>query len=202
MIYFIIVTLIIAGDKFLKEYFRSSLRGKHRKEHFNQSGEGINRVNAMQDGWRRLSPGCRFLENKGGKVVSFLHIPKILKGISGAMLCFCAFVLGKERQKGRVSIAGIGYALLLGGGLSNFIDRMKKGSVTDYIRFPEFPVKKISNLVFNMSDFAILQEYSAFCFSGKSKRISTEKSKTLGKMSDNKEYFQKMVKNGFSMRNG
>ena len=34
-----------------------------------------------------------------------------------------------------------------------------------------------------------LQEYSAFCF-GKSKRISTEKSKTLGKMSDNKEYFQ------------
>ena len=46
-----------------------------------------------------------------------------------------------------------------------------------------------------------LQEYSAFCF-GKSKRISTEKSKTLGKMSDNKEYFQKMVKNGFSMRNG
>ena len=55
------------------------------------------------------------------------------------MLCFCAFVLGKERQKGRVSVAGLGYALLLGGGLSNFIDRMKKGSVTDYIRFPEFP---------------------------------------------------------------
>ena len=156
MIYFIIVTLIIAGDKFLKEYFRSSLRGKHRKEHFNQSGEGINRVNAMQDGWRRkLSPRIEFLENKGGASGILSSHPKILKGISGAMLCFCAFVLGKERQKGRVSIAGIGYALLLGGGLSNFIDRMKKGSVTDYIRFPEFPVKKISNLVFNMSDFAI-----------------------------------------------
>ena len=42
-----------------------------------------------------------------------------------------------------------------------------------------------------------LQEYSAFCF-GKSKRISTEKSKTLGEMSDNKEYFQKTVENGFS----
>ena len=53
MIYFIIVTLIIAGDKFLKEYFRSSLRGKHRKEHFTRSGEGINTVDAMQDGWRR-----------------------------------------------------------------------------------------------------------------------------------------------------
>ena len=101
MIYFIIVTLIIAGDKFLKEYFRSSLRGKHRKEHFNQSGEGINRVNAMQDGWRRkLSPRIEFLENKGGASGILSSHPKILKGISGAMLCFCAFVLGKERQKG------------------------------------------------------------------------------------------------------
>ncbi|MFQ9748279.1 MAG: hypothetical protein ACLRYY_04465 [Anaerobutyricum soehngenii] len=111
MIYFIIVTLIIAGDKFLKEYFRSSLRGKHRKEHFNQSGEGINTVDAMQDGWRRkLSPRIEFLENKGGVSGILSSHPKILKGISGAMLCFCAFVLGKERQKGRVSIAGIGYA--------------------------------------------------------------------------------------------
>lgn len=156
MIYFIIVTLIIAGDKFLKEYFRSSLRGKHRKEHFTRSGEGINTVDAMRDGWRRkLSPRIEFLENKGAASGILSSHPKILKGISGVMLCFCAFVLGKERQRGRVSIAGIGYALLLGGGLSNFIDRMKKGSVTDYMRFPEFPVKKISNLVFNMSDFAI-----------------------------------------------
>ena len=53
MIYFIIVTVIIVGDKFLKEYFRSSLRGKHRKEHFTRSGEEINTVDAMQDGWKR-----------------------------------------------------------------------------------------------------------------------------------------------------
>ena len=57
--------------------------------------------------------------------------PKILKIISAAMLCFCALALGKERQKGKTTMTGIGYALLLGGGISNFIDRMKKGSVTD-----------------------------------------------------------------------
>ena len=62
------------------------------------------------------------------------------------MLCFCALALGKERQKGKTTMTGIGYALLLGGGISNFIDRMKKGSVTDYVRFPKFPVKKISEL--------------------------------------------------------
>lgn len=69
--------------------------------------------------------------------------------------------------------------------------------MTDYIRFPEFPVKKISNLVFNMSDFAIFAGIFCLLFR-KSKKISTEKSKTLGEMSDNKEYFQKTVKNGFS----
>ncbi len=50
MIYFIIVTLIIAGDKFLKEYFRSSLRGKHRKEHFNQVWRG-NKYGKCYAGW-------------------------------------------------------------------------------------------------------------------------------------------------------
>lgn len=58
-------------------------------------------------------------------------------------------------------MTGIGYALLLGGGISNFIDRMKKGSVTDYVRFPKFPVKKISELVFNLSDFGIFA--GVFC---------------------------------------
>ena len=87
--------------------------------------------------------------------------PKILKIISAAMLCFCALALGKERQKGRITMTGIGYALLLGGGISNFIDRMKMGSVTDYVRFPKFPVKKISELVFNLSDFGIFA--GVFC---------------------------------------
>ncbi len=58
-------------------------------------------------------------------------------------------------------MTGIGYALLLGGGISNFIDRMKKGSVTDYVRFPKFPVKNISELVFNLSDFGIFA--GVFC---------------------------------------
>lgn len=106
--------------------------------------------------WREyLSPRIELLENKGAASGILAKHPKILKVISGAMLCFCALALGKERQKGKATMAGAGYALLLGGGLSNFIDRVKKGSVTDYVRFPKFPVKKISELVFNLSDFGI-----------------------------------------------
>lgn len=48
-----------------------------------------------------------------------------------------------------------GLALLLGGAYSNTYDRIKKGFVTDYLNFPKIP-GKISNIVFNISDFCIL----------------------------------------------
>lgn len=143
MIYFIIVVSIIAGDKILKEYFKSTFQGKHREQHHEKAAR------------------IELLENKGAASGILSAHPRFLKGISAVMLCFCALVLGKERQKGKITMAGIGYALILGGGLSNFIDRLRKGSVTDYIRFPKFPVKKISNLVFNLSDFAIFT--GVFC---------------------------------------
>ena len=112
--------------------------------------------------WREyLTPRIELLENRGAASGILAKYPKILKTISATMLCFCALALGKERQKGKVTMAGVGYALLLGGGLSNFLDRVKKGSVTDYVRFPKFPVKKISELVFNLSDFGIFA--GVFC---------------------------------------
>lgn len=108
-----------------------------------------------------LSPTIELLENKGAASGILEKQPKVLKIISAVMLCVCALALGKERKKRKITMAGIGYALLLGGGFSNFIDRMEKGSVTDYVRFPKFPVKKISNLVFNLSDFGIFA--GVFC---------------------------------------
>lgn len=143
MIYFIIVASIIVGDNLLKEYFKSTFQGKHREKHFEKAAR------------------IELLENKGAASGILSAHPKLLKGISAVMLCVCAFALGKEQRKGKATIAGISYALILGGGLSNFIDRVRKGSVTDYIRFPKFPIKKIRNLVFNLSDFSIFA--GVFC---------------------------------------
>lgn len=132
------------------------------KQKENNKKKEKNGANIRQDNWREyLTPTIELLENRGAASGILEKCPKMLKVISGAMLCFCALALGKERQKGKVTMAGIGYALLLGGGLSNFIDRVKKGSVTDYVRFPKFPVKKISELVFNLSDFGIFA--GVFC---------------------------------------
>lgn len=164
MIYFIIVASIIAGDTFLKEYFKSSFRGKHRKGHLQESKVEESNVEKKErtQRWRsKLTPRIELLENTGAASGILSKHPKILKGISACMLCICALALGRERRQTKVSVAGIGYALILGGGLSNFIDRVKKGTVTDYLRFPNFPIKKISNLVFNLSDFGIFA--GVFC---------------------------------------
>ena len=158
MIYFTITASIIAADAILKEYFKSTFRGKHRKVNRKDTNRCINK----EDGaLQKLRPEIEILENRGAASGILSSYPKVIKGISAGMLCFCVLALGRERQQGKVTAAGIGYALLLGGGLSNFIDRIKKGSVTDYIRFPKVPVKKISELVFNLSDFGIFA--GVFC---------------------------------------
>lgn len=48
----------------------------------------------------------------------------------------------------------IGLAMVLGGGLSNYVDRRNKGYVTDYVSF-NVKNKDVRKMVFNLSDFCI-----------------------------------------------
>ena len=48
----------------------------------------------------------------------------------------------------------LGLALTIGGGMSNWYDRHKRGYVTDYVSF-RFGPEKFRRLVFNVSDFCI-----------------------------------------------
>lgn len=56
----------------------------------------------------------------------------------------------------RSALSRAGIALFTLGGVSNIYDRMRRGSVTDYLRFPRLPVKKLARLVWNVADFMIL----------------------------------------------
>ena len=49
----------------------------------------------------------------------------------------------------------LGAGLLLGGGVSNLLERLRTGRVYDYVQFPRAP-GKIKQFVFNLADFAIL----------------------------------------------
>lgn len=69
--------------------------------------------------------------------------------LSGLMVCFGALA-GKKKCRAKKA----GLALTIGGGLSNWYDRYRKGYVTDYISF-RFGPKRFRRLVFNLSDFCI-----------------------------------------------
>ena len=57
------------------------------------------------------------------------------------------------KEKGRTA-QKTGYALALGGGLSNWLDRVRQGFVTDYFRF-NVKWKALRRLVFNLADMCV-----------------------------------------------
>lgn len=68
----------------------------------------------------------------------------------GAFLIF-SLTLGRHGKK----LLKLALSMLLGGALSNTIDRMSRGYVVDYLGF-NVKSKKLSNIIFNLSDFFIM----------------------------------------------
>ena len=75
-----------------------------------------------------------------------LPVPR--KTVVGASVVGLA-ALWTQRKK-----APVAAGLLLGGGVSNLLERVKCGAVYDYVRFPKAP-KKLRDYVFNLADFAV-----------------------------------------------
>lgn len=81
--------------------------------------------------------------------------PEIVKWISLVLTAAAAVLfLGSFGLAGR-GMLKTGLSFLLGGAFSNTYDRLKRGYVVDYFRF-NVPVKRIRNLIFNVSDFCII----------------------------------------------
>jgi len=75
-----------------------------------------------------------------------LPVPR--KTILGASALGLA-ALWAERRK-----APIAAGLVLGGGVSNLLERLREGRVYDYVRFPKAP-EGLRSYVFNLADFAV-----------------------------------------------
>lgn len=88
----------------------------------------------------RITP----LRNEQGAFGLPLSRPALLT-LSGAALA-AAWVLRRKSP--------VGAGLLLGGGTSNFCERLREGAVYDYIRLPKAP-GRLKRYVFNPADFAI-----------------------------------------------
>ena len=75
-----------------------------------------------------------------------LPVPrKAVVGVSAAALA----LLWTQRKK-----APLAAGLVLGGGLSNLLERVRNGAVYDYVQFPKAP-KKLKDYVFNLADFQV-----------------------------------------------
>ena len=94
------------------------------------------------------------LENRGFFLGLGQKHEKLLRWLPLGVWLTAAVCLLPELAK-RVFSAQLGILLVLLGGISNQWDRLRRGSVTDYIQFPHRRVKKRS-LVWNLADFMLI----------------------------------------------
>ena len=94
------------------------------------------------------------LENRGFFLGLGQKHEKLLRWLPMGVWLLAAVCLLPELGK-RVFSAQLGILLVLLGGLSNQFDRLRRGSVTDYLQFPHRRVKKRAP-VWNLADFMLI----------------------------------------------
>lgn len=96
----------------------------------------------------------RKCHNRGVAGGSFSGSTKKVEILTFFLLSGLCSRLGYLAGKRKCRIEKLGLSLAIGGGISNWYDRRKKGYVTDYLSF-RFGPKWFRRLVFNLSDFCI-----------------------------------------------
>lgn len=94
--------------------------------------------------------------NKGVVLNAFDSHQKLMASVSAGFTVLTA-LLGMDAflDKQRSTAGKLGFAFVLGGALSNTMDRIKRGYVVDYVSF-HVKWTKLKNIVFNISDFFIM----------------------------------------------
>ena len=94
------------------------------------------------------------LENHGFFMSFGLQHPRLVRWMPWAVWLLAAACLLPQLSRHPFA-AQLGISLVLSGGVSNQYDRLRRGSVTDYLQFPHRRIKKRS-LVWNLADFMLL----------------------------------------------
>ena len=90
--------------------------------------------------------------NKGAALDLCSKHPKLLLAMTGGLIVYIILSFKKIIRMPKQYTKKLACALLLGGALSNFIDRIIKHHVVDYF---SFSWKKIRHIVFNIADLCI-----------------------------------------------
>lgn len=133
MIFFIIIICIIGLDQWTKKLALKNLTSKDSRPILN------NKVYLTLH------------KNKGAALNIFENYPKLLKMITIPTTFLLVFSLLKILRQKQFILTKVSLALIIGGGIGNLIDRIKKGYVVDffYFNFKKCPI-------FNIADFFII----------------------------------------------
>lgn len=128
--------------------------------------------NRKQGEQKEILGGKLILRNCHNRDSAFRILKKLYQGKDSPGTTISAMILGgvlwefcKLQSSGKNILAKAGTSMILGGGISNFYDRKKKGYVVDYVSFG-VKNKKLRNLVFNISDFCIFIGTGLYLLSG------------------------------------
>ncbi len=97
----------------------------------------------------------RKYHNRGAFLNTGERRQKIVASISVALTALVAVILFKVAGIPGLKLCKAGLALLLGGGLSNTYDRLRRGYVVDYMSL-QTGIRRIDCVVFNMADLYIM----------------------------------------------
>jgi signal peptidase II len=132
---FIILSLILL-DQVVKVLARAYLRGTIGYSFL----DGFVKVEYAENRGAFLSLGAQLSDEARTALFIFM---------AGGMLVFCAYWLWKSLGN---RFAVISYSLVIAGGVGNLIDRIFRGSVTDYVHMG---LSSLRTGVFNVADVAI-----------------------------------------------
>lgn len=137
MIYICIVAIIFIGDYFIKKFMERTLN----------EGKEESRLKGFILLRKHHNKGA-FL-NAGEKNRTLVAALSLM--LTVVVLLIFIVTLGRKGTP----LFKLGLSLLLGGAFSNTYDRIKRGYVVDYLSFG-VKWKWLSNIIFNISDFAII----------------------------------------------
>ena len=104
--------------------------------------------------------------NKGAALNFMEQRPGVVKKTCGAVLLFLGILWYFFFRRKANPCLLLGLSLAIGGGASNFYDRMARGYVVDYFSF-HTPWKWLNQIIFNVSDFCIFLGSLLIVLSGK-----------------------------------
>lgn len=132
MIFVIVAVMICAVDLAVKYQVEQKVKNTGKTEHLN---------------------GKLYIEkhhNKGVFLNFMEKVPSAAVALSGIAIGVMAALFGMLLPEKRKTLLKLGFSFALGGALGNFIDRVFRGYVVDFLRCPK--VKPIKTIIFNIAD--------------------------------------------------